>query len=110
MKKIEQTIHEYSQEKKIMLVLLAIIVMLCFSYAYMVNKTVWNVVTRKNTTAKISAVTNQVSQLEYSYITLKNAVSINNAYALGFKDANDKDTTYVSRPTFGKALSINKVE
>ncbi len=111
MKQLTYSLQQSSTEKKILLALCAFVVFLLFSYVYLVNKTVWNVVARKNISTEVVKINDDISKLEYSYLTLKNAVSINNAYAMGFKDIEGSSSTlFVTRNSLGKALSINHVE
>ncbi len=56
-------------------------------YAYLVNKTVMNVVARENAENDISELSTTIGTLESQYMTLKNSVTLDLAYSRGFKDA-----------------------
>lgn len=88
-------------EKRILIALAAIAIFFLVAYVYLINQTVWNIVTRKNLTKEITEVSGQVAALESSYMTLSSSVTIDRAYALGFSEVDSSKTTFVNRPTLG---------
>ncbi len=59
---------------------------LCGStYAFSLNGAIGNVVVRSESAKKISALHAEVSKLESSYVSLKNKITLDLAFSLGFK-------------------------
>ena len=84
----------FNREKAIFWSLLGILAMSVGFYMYLINTTVHNVVASQNLEAKVSQLNLAISSKEFQYIKNRNAVTINLAYSLGFKDALAK--TYIS--------------
>jgi len=102
MNKTHTAIHHITPtafEKKAFLVLAGLIVSLLVLYVYFVNQTVWNIVSRQDLTKSINTISSDVATLESTYMTLSSSLTIDHAYALGFKDITAVDTTFVDRPT-----------
>lgn len=77
---------------------LSAISMLCLVlYVIAINQTVRNVVARQKMQAELSQLTSKIGEMEFSYITAKNSIDLNKAYALGFKDV--ANNAYVQRET-----------
>ncbi len=79
------------------------------SYMYFLNRTVVNAVERQNIEKEITLINSRTSDLEESYLSLKNKMNIDYALSKGFiKVSNEK---YVSAKTFNKNLlvSVNRI-
>lgn len=75
-------------------------------YLYFINQTIINVVERQNNEKRIARVNSQISDLEVSYLDLKNRINMDYALSKGFvKVSNEK---YMSRKTFSGNLSVNR--
>jgi hypothetical protein len=74
-------------------------------YVYLVNATIMNVVAREQIETNISDLSTTIGTLEYKYISLKNAVTIDLAHAKGFTDASP--TSFLARKDAAPALSYN---
>lgn len=75
-------------------------------YVLAINMTVRNTVTRQILGAEVATVSTQLGELEFSYIALKNKVSLDVAYARGFQ--NVVSPQYISRGA-GRSLTMNVV-
>ncbi len=83
--------------------MMAVICVACVVvYFFAINMTVRNTVTRQRLEAEVSNVSAKLGELEFSYIALKNNVSLDKAYALGFQ--NVSATQYITR---GKSRSLS---
>ena len=92
-------------EKKILVGLTVIVLILGISYGYFVKQTILNVVTRQEVEEKIADLSSHVSSLEVRYIELKNKIDLNFAYSLGYKEITD--VKFVSRSELDKTLTLN---
>jgi hypothetical protein len=72
-------------------------------YAYLVNKTIMNVVAREKTEREIASLSSSIGELEFKYMTAKNNITLDLAYAHGFHDATP--SKFISRKA--EALSLN---
>ncbi len=82
-------------------------VTLLVMYIYGVNITVRNTVARQNIESEVSNISTRLGEMEFTYISLTNKVSLQVAYARGFKDVNAPE--YISRAK-GTALSMNTLK
>jgi len=73
-------------------------------YIYAVNTTIRNTIARQNLENEVAIVSTQLGDLEFSYIALKNKVSLDLAYTRGFK--NVSSAQYVSRGE-SRSLTMN---
>lgn len=73
-------------------------------YVYGINATVRNTVARQDLEAEALNIGTHLGEMEFAYINLKNDVSLDMAYARGFKDVTAP--VYISRST-SKSLSMN---
>jgi hypothetical protein len=94
-----------SLEKRAFSILSVSIVVVLVLYGYFVNETVFNIVSRKNLESEIATLNSDIGALELKYISSKNNVTLEYAYAKGFKDVTS--TTYVARPTDSAALTLH---
>lgn len=82
-------------EKRLITGLILAFVVLGGLYVYLVNQTVHNVVARREIEQTMSALASEVGDLELAHLELKDAITIQYAYTLGFREL--AGTTYVSR-------------
>lgn len=90
-----EKILQLHTEKNIFWTLLGILLLCTAFYMYAINLTIHNVVSRQNLDNKASELTLSISSKEYTYITMRNNITLPLAYSLGFKDVSEK--TFVSR-------------
>ncbi|MDD5318548.1 MAG: hypothetical protein PHF79_01865 [Candidatus Pacebacteria bacterium] len=83
--------------------LFALFIVLVAMYGILVRQTVFNVVARQQAENKVADLGSATSDLEYQYISAKNAITLDVAYAHGFKDVTNP--TFINRTTLGKASS-----
>lgn len=70
--------------KSIFWTMVAIIVVLGFTYMYFINKTIWNVAAREKMQDEIVAINSQLGEKEFEYIKSKGSITMESARALGF--------------------------
>lgn len=73
-------------------------------YIYGVSATVRNTVARQNLESAVAGINTRIGEMEFTYIGLKNAVSLETAYARGFQ--NVTEPVYISRSA-SRSLSMN---
>ncbi len=73
-------------------------------YIYAVSTTVSNTVSRQNLEREVNTMAARIGEMEFSYIGMKNSVTLATAYMAGFKDVSDP--VYISR-TKASSLSVN---
>jgi hypothetical protein len=88
-----QNALQVNREKTIFWSLLMTLLLSIGFYMYLINTTVRNVVATQNLEAKISQLNLSISSKEFKYISDRNAVTLNLAYSMGFKDIESK--TYI---------------
>lgn len=86
-----------SFQKKAFFSLAFIALTLAGGYAYFVNQTVWNIVSRQNAVREISKTSSDVAALEASFMSLSGGLTLDHAYTLGFHEVKNGDTTFVER-------------
>jgi hypothetical protein len=96
----------YDNRVRIFWTLVAIFVLSLGLYVYGVNTTVRNTVLRQQLEVEVGNLTLKISEMEFSYISLKNNVNIDIAYARGYQDVSN--TTYITRGG-SRSLSYNTV-
>ncbi len=74
-------------QKLLFYLLAAILLSVWFLYAFLINKTVMNVVAREKTESTLSALSGSEGNLESKYLALESAITIKEAYQKGFVDA-----------------------
>ena len=94
-----EKILQLNTEKNIFWTLIGILFFCAIFYMYSINVTIRNVVARQNFENKVVDLSLSVGNDEFQYITLRNGVTLQLAYSLGFKDVKEK--TYVSKKTVG---------
>lgn len=88
---------QFTLEKILLGLALTLIVLSFFGYMYCINKTVVFVVEREELSEELSTVGARVSELEFSYIHLKNEITADRAYAIGFAEIDTP--TFISKKT-----------
>jgi len=85
------------------------LVSVCFAasilYIYAVSTTVSNTVSRQALETEVGTMAARIGEMEFTYIGMKNSVTLATAYEHGFEDVSSP--VYVSRLDTGVALSIN---
>ena len=101
-----QNVLKINREKTIFWSLVGILfISFCF-YMYCVRSTIHNVVARQDLETEVSTLTLSIGSKEFQYITKRNAINLDTAYALGFKDANAK--TYISKDSDTEVAVLNR--
>jgi uncharacterized protein YpmS len=85
------TITQIHNKEKVMFWSLATLLLLAFAFYFVcINLTVRNVVAREKLEADASRIALEISNKEFQYISMKNALNIESAYAMGFTDVGEK--------------------
>lgn len=100
--------EELNGQKYIFWALVAMMIFMVLLYAYLINKTVMNVVLRGKMEKQVSSLEVKVGEMEYKYISLKNGINIDLAYSLGYKNVSDPQ--YISAKTLGRSVSVNTIQ
>ena len=95
----------YDSRIRIFWALVLLVVMSFGLYVYALNAVIRNTVARQNLELVAADLSTQASSLEYAYINLKNKISIDMAYAQGFKDISSP--IYISRAR-ANSLTMNR--
>ena len=85
----------YPHRARLFLVLATISALSLFVYIYAINATTRNTAIRQSLEREIASLSADLDSLEFTYIQLKNNVTIELAYSYGFKEV--KDPLYISR-------------
>jgi hypothetical protein len=93
-----------SQPKVYFWLLVSIFFFCLFSYGYMVQGSIVNVVARQSMEEEISLLNSSIIDLESAYIESKNAINLDTAYSLGFVPGNNQK--FVTRNNSGLGLSL----
>jgi len=96
----------YDQRFRIFWSLIIILSACLLVYVVALNYTVRNTIVRQNLERQTVDLSARVGELEFSYIALKNKVSLSLAYERGFKEV--ISPVYIPRST-SRALSMNTV-
>lgn len=70
--------------KTVFWTMIAIIILLGFTYMYFINKTIWNVAAREKMQDEIVAINSQLGEKEFEYIKSKGSITMESAHAMGF--------------------------
>ncbi len=97
-----------SYRKPLVWGLLSLIVVLAFSYAYCINQTVFNAVALQKSQSTLAHADSEYSDLESQYISLKNTVTLDYAYAHGFKDSTESQK-FIAKKSLAQAFSFNAI-
>lgn len=87
------------------------LVSMCFVssilYIYAVSSTISNTVSRQSLEREVGTMGARIGEMEFTYIGLKNAVTLATAYDHGFKDVSSP--VYVSRiDTSSLSINLNR--
>jgi len=99
-------IHGEGREKYIFLVLSSFFVFFLALYFYFLNTAIWQTAQREKMESKISSLIPEVSLLDGQVFSLQSGITLEHAYALGFKDVSG-DVKFITRKSLGRALSLN---
>ncbi len=103
---IQTKVLSYDNRVRIFWTLCLVLLCTFVLYIYGINSTVHNTVTRQNLETEVGNLTVAISEMEYSYINLKNNVNIEVAYARGYQDVTSP--TFITRGT-SRSLSYNNL-
>lgn len=71
-------------EKKIFWILFTVFVFLVVYYGFLVGSSVINAVNKQQTDKKITMLSSEINSMESEYIKLKNSITMDKAFSLGF--------------------------
>ena len=86
--------------------LLGILILSVGFYLFCINNTVRNVVSRENLESEANKITLDISDKEFQYISMRNSVTIDLAYTLGFKDVSQK--TFIKKGSGSVVSYVSK--
>ena len=104
MEKILKQLNTSYWEKKIFWFLIVFLLFSIVAYVYFVNQTVLNIVKREKIENQIMSLNSRIGELEFKYISLKNNISLDYAYSIGFVDV--KDVKFASRKLSNQGISL----
>jgi cell division protein FtsB len=87
-----------AERKYIFILLVSILAFSVLSYIYAINSIAKNTALRVSLEEEVGEVASEISKLEFEYISLKNAVTLELALAYGFEEKNPQ---YISRSARG---------
>ncbi len=87
--------------------LFAVFIVLLALYGVLVRQTVFNVVSRQQSENKITDLNSKIGDLEFKYMTATNNITIEMAYAKGFKDVTDP--SFITRTTLGQVATAQNL-
>ncbi|MBI1974381.1 MAG: hypothetical protein HYS51_00775 [Candidatus Zambryskibacteria bacterium] len=96
----------YDYRARIFWVLMTVVLASLGVYMYAINATARHIALRQNMERQTAVISTSLDSLEFSYITLRNNVTIDTAYAEGFKE--EKSPLFVTRNK-APSLSLNTV-
>ncbi|HEY4528585.1 MAG TPA: hypothetical protein VJJ48_02045 [Candidatus Paceibacterota bacterium] len=105
MQKVKVISIEESSRRYIFLALVGIMAFSAMTYVYGINSIAKNTALRAGLEEQVGEAGNELSKLEFQYISLKSKVTLQLAEQYGFKEA--KNPIYVSRSA-GTALTWNR--
>jgi hypothetical protein len=87
-------------EKRAFTALIAIVFILLSFYGYFISKSIFNVIVREEINNDVIAVSSAISELEFEYISHKNAINKEYAISAGFTKLASKK--FITRKSFAK--------
>ncbi len=96
-----------NQQKALFWIAIAAAFLCAILYGYFLNAAIVNVVEREKAEEKMARLNSQIADLEFSYISLKNVISLDLAYSLGYQNA--EGAKFISRKSGGKEISFNQI-
>lgn len=94
----------YERRQHLFVVLITVSIISILAYIYAINATARNIAERASLEREIAGISTSLDSLEFAYIELRNNVTIELAYAKGFKE--EKSPLFVSRSR-AASLSFN---
>lgn len=85
----------YDHRARLFWILMMVSVLSLLAYIYAIHATARNIATRQNLERQMAKISTNLGSLEFSYIELKNSVTLELAYQHGFREV--KSPLYVSR-------------
>lgn len=109
MKSTVYTLHNIVEKRIVLLVWGFAVAFIAFLslYSYFVKITVFHIVERRTFEQKISAITSEIGELEFTYGSLKSTITLDTAHNLGL--SNSEDITFVTRAPRSSGLTIRDV-
>ena len=101
-----EKVLQLNREKAVFWTLLGVLLFSLGFYMYFIRATIHNVVVRQNLEGQLSKLTLAIGSQEFEYITKRNAVTLELAYSLGFKDAQVK--SYISQQPETKVAFLSQ--
>ncbi len=80
--------------------------LLALLYVIILGTMVYNIIQRKSLEASARVLTNEVAELELSYMSLSSNIDLNYSYALGFKELVNKEFAVRKTPGVANAKSV----
>lgn len=105
--RIKAKVISYENRVRFFWTLAAICLALLFVYIYSINATARNIAERQSWERQMARINSELNSLEFTYIELKNDVTLELAHQYGFREA--RNPLYVSR-TQNSSLSYNTPE
>lgn len=90
-----------TEERGVFWLLAAVLIASFVLYSVFVQRTIRNVVERQHLETEMSVLNSRIGELEFKYISMRNNVTIDMAYAKGFKDV--AQTKFVSKKALSQA-------
>ncbi len=100
-----ERVLQLNREKTIFWALIWVLLLGMGFYMYFINTTVHNVVARQNNETEATRLTMAIGSQEFKYIEEKNAVTLELAYSLGFKETDQK--TFIAQGKSAGQVSYN---
>lgn len=95
-------------EKRAFFLLVFVILTLISFYIYFISKSIINVIVREEISKDAVAVSSKIGELEFKYITHKNAINKEFAKQAGFEDIAEKK--FVARKSFARNIVALNLE
>lgn len=95
-----EKVAQLNRERTIFWSLVGVLFLCAGFYMYFINSTIQNVVARQNFENESSKLALTIGSNEFKYISLRNAINLDMAYSLGFKDISAK--TFITK----KSVSV----
>lgn len=101
-------VASFSDNRVVFVAIATIFFMLCSMYVTLIHQTIRNVAARQLLETEMSMLNTKIGELEFRSISMKNDVTIDRAYALGFNDADDMK--FVSRKSLSSVAFGGRVQ
>ena len=107
-KVIKENIQEiFNYKERIFIVLIMSIIISAGAYAFLIEKAIMNVVAREDVIKESHVLSASVAGLEERYFSIKNNISLDLAYAKGFKDS--EVSFFISSQLLSTLVSRNEL-